>query len=368
MIEVWFWQLIISPHMINLADELALLGVKVNYVVQSEISEGREKLGWTNTDHPNINIIKVDTYSLSQLIQSINTDAYHIVQGLRSNGYISDVIKELVKDNSKFWVILETIDSRGMKGYLRKLIYKGIHRRLSHYITGYLTIGYNTKQWFENIGVPKYKLLPFTYFLDTKLSPNQTKNDKYIFIFVGNLIERKRPELILHSLNQLKTKGKKDFELWIIGGGSLEPKLIDISKALDIPVTFYGYQSIKKVRSYIASADCLILPSIFDGWGAVASEAIIEGTPVICSDACGVAGVVEKSRYGSVFSSLNKKQFFDLVETHYDIGKISEKDRYELQNWGKCLTAPIGAKYLYNILCSNQLDRPLPPWDKKNYD
>ena len=53
----------------------------------------------------------------------------------------------------------------------------------------------------------------------------------------------------------------------------------------------------------MSSADCLILPSRHDGWGAVVSEALMVGTPVICSDACGSAGVVHASGVGGVFRS-----------------------------------------------------------------
>jgi hypothetical protein len=61
-----------------------------------------------------------------------------------------------------------------------------------------------------------------------------------------------------------------------------------------------------EVPRAMAQADCLVLPSIHDGWGAVASESLMVGTPVVCSDACGVAGVVQASGVGGVFPVKDK--------------------------------------------------------------
>ena len=60
-------------------------------------------------------------------------------------------------------------------------------------------------------------------------------------------------------------------------------------------VQWFGKFPMSEVAKKMADADCLVLPSLHDGWGAVVSEALIAGTPVICSDACGSAGVVEAS-------------------------------------------------------------------------
>jgi glycosyltransferase involved in cell wall biosynthesis len=48
-----------------------------------------------------------------------------------------------------------------------------------------------------------------------------------------------------------------------------------------------------------------VLPSRFDGWGAVVNEALMVGTPVICSDRCGASDVIENGRNGYVFEADN---------------------------------------------------------------
>ena len=48
-----------------------------------------------------------------------------------------------------------------------------------------------------------------------------------------------------------------------------------------------------KIGNTIYQADNLVLPSSHDGWGAVTTEALMVGTPVICSDTCGSSLIVK---------------------------------------------------------------------------
>ena len=56
----------------------------------------------------------------------------------------------------------------------------------------------------------------------------------------------------------------------------------------------------------MAAADVLVLPSRFDGWGAVVNEALMVGTPVICSDRCGASDVIENGRNGYVDTRIER--------------------------------------------------------------
>lgn len=364
MKEVWFWQTVISPHMINLAEKLSFMGVKVNYVAQIQISEKRKKMGWSLDEYPNVNIFTLEEYGYLDLLKMASSDSIHIVQGLRNNSYISNLMKVFLFEDIKFWVVLETIESKGFKSYFRKVIYKNLVQKYSKVVQGYLTIGHKTDGWFRDLGVEEKKIFPFTYFLESKKKNNNyISNNKFIFVYVGDFSVLKRTELIIELLANLRKINKSDFELWLIGGGKLEPKLKKMNRKLGVPIKWLGYQDIKNVRSFISNADCLLLPSLHDGWGAVISEAIIEGTPVICSDSCGAAGVAKKSQFGSVFQTRNIKQFYNLIEAHYDNGKQTEDKRYVLSEWGKCLTADVGAEYLYNILFSSDSENLISPWE-----
>lgn len=356
MKEVWFWQLIISPHMIKVAKELTKLGIKVNYVIQQEMTEERKSLGWTADSLDDINLFFYKN-NLSEILSNSDENAVHIIQGLRGNGYIYEVAKFFNINNIKFWVILETVNTIGFKGYLKNFLYMNIYSKFKKNIHGFLSIGYTSPQWLQNIGVDENKIFPFTYFLDSSVVETEVSDD-FIFIFVGNLIERKRPQLILESLSKINSN--VDFELWIVGDGVLRDHLMTLNKKLNIK--WLGNQPINNVRQFIANADCLILPSFYDGWGAVASEAIIEGTPVICSSSCGVAEVVALSNEGGVFNFKNEDELYYLIDKQLENGKFSTQQRQKLKKWGKCLTAEKGASYLSEILFEKSSSNNLAPW------
>ena len=120
-----------------------------------------------------------------------------------------------------------------------------------------------------------------------------------------------------------------------------------------------------KVPVQINQADCLVLPSYHDGWGAASSEALMMGIPVICSDTCGSSVVVKASGVGGVFLSNNIMSLAAILKKQYKIGKLSLNKRKKIFKWAKCLGAKAGAKYLNQILTSKDKNSIIEPWKKK---
>ena len=98
----------------------------------------------------------------------------------------------------------------------------------------------------------------------------------------------------------------------------------------------------------------------------VVSEALMVGTPVICSTACGSAGVVGASGQGGVFNSGDRSELIDQLARAVAGGWVQEPDRIALADWATCLGAKAGAAYLANILhfVSGIGEKPAPPWSK----
>lgn len=90
------------------------------------------------------------------------------------------------------------------------------------------------------------------------------------------------------------------------------------------------------------------------------------GTPVICSDACGAAGVVRASSRGGVFERDDRAGLVRLLERAIGAGRPSSAERASLAAWASCLGADAGADYLLEILdhVDGRGARPLPPWEK----
>ena len=363
--EVWFWQTIVTPHMAGLAAALASRGVEVTYVAEQEMSLARSAQGWQAPDLGAARLsFAATSESAKALVAAAPADSIHICQGLRGNRLIGRVQQELARRELKQWVVVETVDDSGWRGALKRLDYQ---RRILFWrnrLEGILAIGHSTSGWFAARGMPMERIFQFAYFLppasarfpveDAAARPQRP----FRFLFVGQFIERKRLDLLVEALAELD---HVDFSLTVIGSGPLESSLrAKAENALAGRINWLGRQPYTAMAEHMANADCLVLPSRFDGWGAVVSEALMAGTPAICSDSCGVAGAVRASRWGGVFRSGDCQGLREQLVQIMRQGSISAADRKRLANWALCLGADFGAGYLSSILFPGSVARP--PW------
>ena len=183
------------------------------------------------------------------------------------------------------------------------------------------------------------------------------------FIFVGQLINLKKVDFLIKAIAALKLK---EFEFWIVGGGPEEKRLRALANTLLPKKVFWlGVLPIKKIPNIIYQTDCLILPSRYDGGGAGVQEALMVGTPAVCSDKCGSSVIVEASKVGGVFSSNNQQALMNSLNNQYEKGLVSSEQRQKIMKWAKCLGANSGAAYLDSILNfkSNKVESIKIPWN-----
>lgn len=353
--------------MAGLAVELARQGCDVTYVAEQVMSEDRARQGWTPPDLGGARLEVASTVAAVQaLVDSASADSIHICQGLRSNGLVSSAQRKLAKRQLRQWIVMETVDDSGWRGVFKRFVYARLFVQWRKNLEGVLATGLRTPAWVVARGMPAERVFPFAYFLPGKESQPQLtieKSDKFRFLFVGQFIELKRLDLMISAL---ATLNRTDVELAVIGSGELGEELRAMANdALPGRVDWIGRLPINEVLQEMAKADCLVLPSRHDGWGAVISEALIAGVPAICSDRCGAAVAVNASGVGGVFAAGNVLGLQRLIENCQKKPMKSE-DRQKLALWARCLTAPAGAKYLDNILnhIYQNAPRPEAPWAK----
>ena len=364
---IYFWQRIVTPHMVNVAVELYQLGCSVVYVAEQLMSDERADQGWVL---PDIGGVKLEVVSNSDdvfdLISSACEDSIHICQGIRANGLVGVAQYMLADAGLVQWVVMETVNDVSWRGFIKRVVYSRLFNKKRNVIVGVLAIGHRTTKWVVSRGVAADSVFPFTYFLSPSESPDIPVKQNHIFrfVFVGQFIARKRLDWLITELSVIN---EQPFELVVIGSGALEQTLRrQAENALGDKINWVGKLPSSEVGVYMATADCLVLPSSHDGWGAVVSEAIMCGTPVICSDACGSAGVVHASGVGGVFKANSNNELRDLLKTAIQTGSINCEQRNEIIRRSEFITAKEGAKYLLEILYGNkkQYIKPVPPWDK----
>lgn len=354
----------LTPHMTALAHELARLNVETHYVAEEDLSPERRAMGWSPSDLPGVHVHIVKTSEGARnLVCCLPAHAVHITQGVRANGLVAEAQKQIISLRLRHYPIMERVDLRGVLGRIKPLIYALKFWEIAKGSEGLLAIGDGTPEWVARHAPKTLWVIPFAYFLRGREKATVARQSgNFRFIFVGNLITQKRVDLLIEAMSGL---AGHSFELEIVGDGPERHKLLSmLGQALKERVSFVGTLPMDAAIDRIATADCLVLPSDQDGWGAVISEALINGTPAICSSACGAATAVRASGYGAVFQAGEVGGLRQALERILTTDRLSMEKREELAAWATCLTAETGALYLLDVIASTGRIQGqfVPPW------
>jgi glycosyltransferase involved in cell wall biosynthesis len=157
-----------------------------------------------------------------------------------------------------------------------------------------------------------------------KLSANR----KYI-LFLGRIKTTKGIKELIDAMEKI------DAELLIIGEGVDSEKYEMYAKEKGMKnVRFLGTKFGKDKLNYIASADCLVLPSYTEGAPVVLMEAIAMNTPVIASNVGGIPKMIENKREGLIINPYSTKEIINAANDilswkKKDIRKYAEKYRWK---------------------------------------
>lgn len=366
-INVWFWQRMITPHMFHLAQALARRGHEVVYVAEEPMSAERAALGWSAPGPDGTMSVRLaPTPTAAQALAREAPEAsVHVTQGLRGNGVVSAAQKEIRLRTLRHVAVMETVDIRGLQGRLKPAVYAWHLWHWRHDLEAILAIGADAPAWLSRLAPAGLPIHPFAYFLPEPLSEPPAPLDTatapvFRFLFVGSLIQRKRVGLFLETLEKLTDHR---FTLDIVGDGPLRGTLQALAERVAPGrVRFHGILPISQIDGWMAAADCLVLPSSHDGWGAVVSEAVLAGTAVVCSSACGSKALVQASPRGAVFQHDDPKGLEQVLRAQLSAGPVSETARKTLRDWGRCAGTQAGAAYLETILQARPVVDLLPPW------
>ena len=122
-------------------------------------------------------------------------------------------------------------------------------------------------------------------------------------MFMGRLHPAKRLELTLECLAQLRTE-RPDARLLVFGRGdeAYERSLHDRAQSLGVSdgVCWAGWIEREARWEALASADVLLLNSLFENFGCVIPEAALVGTGVVASDNLSMGDDLRRSNVGEV--------------------------------------------------------------------
>ncbi len=137
-------------------------------------------------------------------------------------------------------------------------------------------------------------------FQSGKCSPAAIDREKKQFglparyaIYPGNLWPHKNHATLFEALRQLRDQGT-EIPLVLVGDASMADKTL--TRALERAkgegwLWILGYITDEKLHALVSGADCLLFPSLFEGFGIPVAEALAAGVPVACSDVCSLPEV-----------------------------------------------------------------------------
>ncbi|HLO89172.1 MAG TPA: glycosyltransferase family 4 protein [Nostocaceae cyanobacterium] len=157
------------------------------------------------------------------------------------------------------------------------------------------------KQSFIQAGFTPDKVAVLTPFVDThRFRPIPKIDDVFRVLYVGTIEPRKGLPYLVDAFLQADISNS---ELLIVGGTSTRGLKIFMEKTLSqhshIKQEFWDFSTADPTQVF-GKSSVLVLPSVEDGFGLVALEAMACGLPVIVTSHCGAADVVDNGFNGFI--------------------------------------------------------------------
>jgi glycosyltransferase involved in cell wall biosynthesis len=109
------------------------------------------------------------------------------------------------------------------------------------------------------------------------------------FLFVGRLAANKRPDHAVAAFRAIQ-ESIPQARLWLVGQGQLQAEL---AQNLPAGAEILGRLTRHELYERMARADCLLVPSVREGWGLVVIEANSVGTPAVGYDVPGLRDSIQ---------------------------------------------------------------------------
>lgn len=372
MKKLVFWTNHLAIHQSALMRAVSDKGWKTTIVVAEAVSKDRQALGWGAPDFGTTKIVSNPGLKIVQaLLKEEPQDTVHVFGSVYDYLWGWYALFLAAWQGNRMGLMSEASDPDGWRAIFRWL--KGVLLQvlLRHRIQFILAMGSIGVRWFKWCGYPTQKVFPFGYFVEQPLDSsdlfdnNNSSNDRFKLIYIGQLIHRKQVDVLIQALDLLLTS-KLEVDLTIVGDGPEKKHLEELANKLLVEayIHWVGSKANKEIGRFLTGSDLLILPSRFDGWGAVVNESLMAGIPVICTDHCGAKDLLGEIWRGEIILRNDVISLTNAIRLRISNGPLSIVDRQRIRNWSKYITGESASQYLQDILDHVYYNGPYPiaPW------
>lgn len=340
-----FFQNCVSPHQMPYIEALAQRH-KVTVIVPFIAYQEREMMGWGKYEaNSAVQILVSPTQAEVQALfeEKYNGRSVAFFSGISAFKEVKAWFRCSLDYPVERGVITEAPYTFRYPLWMHKLRFILQDYRYIKYVDYMFAIGRKCEEYYR-IWSGSWKIVPFDYCVAPRPVGEPlplVEPGKATFCFVGSLDRRKNVKTILEAFTIFQHKHRaacRQCQLIIVGDG---PKRAELEQyvqqySLDDVVTFAGTLPMASARQVIAQSHVLILPSLYDGWGAVVNEALMEGTMVYCSDQCGASCLIDSPSRGRVFAPRDTKTLSKYLWNDYGFcldEKKAQHRREALRQW-----------------------------------
>ncbi len=208
--------------------------------------------------------------------------------------------------------------------------------------------GYPQYEYARRMGFPANRILHDLYCADMAKFRKTLPAFQRRIVFVGRMVEYKRPDWLLEAFTELFAKHPdlQDWELLMIGNGPLQQDLQN-KYAGAKQVSFLSFVQPDELVRYYHQSSVFCMPSLFEHWGVVVQEAAAAELALLLSDTCGAASTfLINGHNGFVFDSGSK---IDFTQKLYMLMKM---EPVGLQQMGK-RSAALSERITHDTWCGN---------------
>ncbi len=276
----------------------AVRSADVDLVVHyyGRVDAGRISMGWTNTKE-----LPEGEVFVTPILESLEKcsdwrDRVHIIPGYGTA--FTRKLASYLSTQAVRWAHWSEPSKGGFKWWLSYPVKRWYAQLINRHALCAFAIGELAKRDFSLWGIKDKKIALLPYSIERKPMPAQgdlqiekfSKDMNSVFMYIGALCHRKGIDLLIKAFAQVCPK--THFAGLILVGNDLSDgryRRLAESRHIGSNVLFRGALPASDVQLALKTADILVLPSRFDGWGMVLSEAAAAGKALIASDACGAA-------------------------------------------------------------------------------
>ena len=207
-----------------------------------------------------------------------------------------------------------------------------LYRALLPRIEGHLYVGDRNREYLAFYGVPDERLFFVPHGVDDQFAINRSDGsartridsrraigipaEAFVVLFVGKLIEKKRPLDLVRAVTSLSGCNPSIHAL-VVGDGPLRAVVEQQRGEAVDRIHLAGFRNQKQMTDLYRLADALVLPS--DGretWGLVVNEAMACGIPAIVADDVGCSpDLIDDGRTGLRYPTGDVAALANSIET-----------------------------------------------------